>query len=154
MSANRSNRMNSNRSCKTSNVSLDIASKSVDERLDEISNLLSSLITEDMLDRKLSKLKDELSKQNKEKIEHLEKKVRDLEVENDDLRQTVNKLDEQMSEIQYNFPFLPNKVNDLEQQGRKNSIRILGLADPTANETTETCIENVVHFFQTLYKFL
>lgn len=117
--------------------------RSIEERLDDITSALSSMITREYLDRKITSLKKDISDENKELIDRLEGKIIDLENENEDLKNTVEKLESRVEEIQEKAD---GKINDLEQHGRKDSIRIIGLEDGSEQETVEECVVKVVNF--------
>jgi len=78
----------------------------------------------------------------------MESRIYDLEVENDLLRQKVLSLEQNnedgISADDKTIRNLNSKINDLEQQGRKNSVRLFGLANPDRRETTEQCVKKIV----------
>ncbi|XP_069103903.1 kinesin-related protein 1-like [Argopecten irradians] len=140
----------SNRSRTTSTATrtsdIGCSKSSTDERLDEISRILKTLITEDALDRKLEKLRSDIQREFSERIESLEDKVNILEQENDDLKETVSRLEENLDTTKEKLAELSGTHNDLEQQGRKNSLRIVGLKDPGDKESVEDCVLTIVDF--------
>ncbi|XP_069109651.1 uncharacterized protein [Argopecten irradians] len=100
-------------------------------------------LKEDMRDQMIS-LKEDIKKENRELVERLEGRVFDLEEQNDDLKQTVTRLEKNLADADDRIYELENKQNDLEQHGRKNSIRIVGLEDSNRNESVDECIGKIV----------
>ncbi|XP_021372694.1 uncharacterized protein LOC110462821 [Mizuhopecten yessoensis] len=117
---------------------------STDEKLDNIYVILSTL-KEDIHSQMII-LREDIKKENRELVERLESRVFDLEEQNDDLKQTVSKLEQHLGESEDRQCEQDNKLNDLEQHGRKNTIRIVGLEDSNKNETVEECVEKIVKF--------
>ncbi|XP_060077626.1 rab11 family-interacting protein 4B-like [Ylistrum balloti] len=137
---------------RSSGIGSNPTEKSTDKRLDEISMILRTLVTEDILDAKLEKLKIEIQREHAERIELLENRVSDLEDENTDLRLTVSKLEEQCEKVKEKHSEMIGKYNGLEQQGRKNSLRIVGIQDENMKETVEDCVRSVVTFVRDTLK--
>lgn len=110
--------------------------------MDEITSILTNLVTKDDMDRKIAKLGDEIRKENRDLVDKMKKRISALEDENKELRGAINSLEEQVSE----HGDMESRLNDLEQQGRKNSIRIFGLRDTSTKETAEECVTEIVNF--------
>ncbi|XP_060066481.1 uncharacterized protein LOC132546780 [Ylistrum balloti] len=129
-----------------------IGTKSTDDRLDEIYEILRNLITEDVLDKKLEKLRLDIQLEHAERIEALEERVNTLETENDNLKVTISELENELLTSQDRQSEMAGKYNDLEQQGRKNSVRIVGLPDPGVRESVEDCVQTIVGFVRDTLK--
>ncbi|XP_033758134.1 uncharacterized protein LOC117340483 [Pecten maximus] len=121
------------------------------EKLDRVCAFLKDIVTAEMLDNKLDIIKEEIMCQNKEIFHELENRINSLERENRILKNRVGELEEKVDEIEQSPETEPEtnrdleiKYNDLEQQGRKNSIRIYGLQDDGTKETTQECTDKVV----------
>ncbi|XP_021375390.1 uncharacterized protein LOC110464476 [Mizuhopecten yessoensis] len=123
--------------------------RNLNEKLDEIYAMLSTLITKRDMDSKLLSLKEAITTENKELIDKLEWRIFDLEEENEGLKVTVTRLEQKISVLEDREKILNQTQNDLEQQGRKNSIRIIGLEDPDRHEKVEDCVKKVVEFLGT-----
>ena len=95
--------------------------KSVNHRLEILENRLFEREKEN------DKLKD--------KIKNLEKKITDQEDENQQLKR----------DIETSETVAKEKLNDLEQYGRRNSIRIVGINEDD-DETAEDTMQKVVDF--------
>ncbi|XP_069125107.1 227 kDa spindle- and centromere-associated protein-like [Argopecten irradians] len=117
--------------------------RTMEDRLDE---LLSTMITREYLDNKISQLKKDICVENKEITDRLEARIFDLETDNDDLRKTVDSLEGEITRLHVVTQKMEYKLNDLEQHGRKDSLRIIGLEDPSEKETVEECVEKIVSF--------
>ncbi|XP_069119362.1 uncharacterized protein [Argopecten irradians] len=140
---------------KHSKSSISIGTRSTDDRLDEISAQVGNLITKPEMDKRMTrfterledkfeKLQNDLKRENRELIEVLEGRIFDLEKDNISLRKTVTELQDRYTELQKSQQWSEEKYNDLEQHGRKNSIRIFGLEDTSEKETVQECKEKVV----------
>ncbi|XP_021357824.1 uncharacterized protein LOC110453266 [Mizuhopecten yessoensis] len=81
-----------------------------------------------------------------EKLDNIYVILSTLKEQNDVLKQTVSKLEQHLVESEDRQCEQDNKLNDLEQYGRKNTIRIVGLEDSNRNETDEECVEKIVKF--------
>lgn len=123
--------------------------KTTDEKLEEIHGLLADMITKEYMDRKILRLKEDIKKEYREITERLEGRMFDLEKENERLGQRITHLEERDEEMDDDRQEVKketkNRLNDLEQHGRKNSVRIFGLED-TARESVEECVDKVVGF--------
>jgi len=75
-------------------------------------------------------------------VDKMESRIYDLEIENNTLKSKIKKLEEHIQEE--NESDINMKLSDLEQLGRKNSIRIFGLDDTNTKETTEECVKKIV----------
>ncbi|OWF56252.1 Protein unc-13-like C [Mizuhopecten yessoensis] len=117
--------------------------RTVEDRLDE---LLSSMLTREYLDRKITQLKEDICAENKEITDRLEGRIHDLETDNEDLRKTVESLEGEIGRLHAARGKADNKLNDLEQHGRKDSLRIMGLEDTSEKESVEECVEKIVEF--------
>lgn len=115
-------------------------------KVSDLDEKLKPLITREQMDTTLLSLKQDIERKNEEMVERMESRMYDLELENDTLKTKIRQLEEQIQE--QSVPKVTNdiskKVNDLEQQGRKNNIRIFGLDDINDEETAEECVQKVV----------
>ncbi|XP_069109835.1 uncharacterized protein [Argopecten irradians] len=91
------------------------------------------------VNRVLNDVRDE----NRELVEELRGRVFDLESENEKLRQTIGNLESEVCNLQGSHI---TRLNDLEQHGRKNSLRIHGLEDISVSENVEECVDKIVKF--------
>ncbi|XP_069132016.1 uncharacterized protein [Argopecten irradians] len=123
---------------------------SVAEKLEQLSVKLENSITKEYMDGIVSKLKDdiqtEIQRQNEELVNTLKVRINYLESENEELKEKVSLLEQRESDSEDTICELESKFNDLEQQGRKNSVRIFGLTDPSVKESAEECVKRVVEF--------
>ncbi|XP_033730300.1 uncharacterized protein LOC117319636 [Pecten maximus] len=114
---------------------------------------MENSITKEYMDTIVKKLKEELQteihRENEELVNSLKWRISTLGTENEDLKESVNVLEQRETDSEANIGDLENQLNDLEQHGRKNSIRISGLRDPSARESVEECVKNVVEFANT-----
>ncbi|XP_033727646.1 uncharacterized protein LOC117316976 [Pecten maximus] len=103
----------------------------------------------DSMEQKFHKLKEDIKRENRELIDTFEGRIYDLEKENENLREHVGNLENACLELQDSQKRMCERFNDLEQHGRKNSIRIFGLKDTSEKETVEECKEKVVKLVNT-----
>ncbi|XP_069114330.1 uncharacterized protein [Argopecten irradians] len=122
-------------------------SGSADEKLEHIYQTLATLMTKDDLVFQMNKLREEIREENREMVQRLECRVFELETENDKLRDTIEQLENSVELSVERIVQLTLKDNSLEQQGRKNSVRIVGLPNDR-NETAEACIDKCAKFFR------
>lgn len=120
------------------------------DRVDELYGMISSLMTKSdidkLLDKKLEKLRKDIKAENRALVEQLEGRIFDLEKENDVLKKKVETLENQAQNNEKFSASMDYKLNELEQQGRKNSIRIVGLNDSNERESVEECVDKIVNF--------
>ena len=114
------------------------------KKLEEILKKMDSLPTREYLDRQMQRMKQEIRNENKQIIEKLEGKMFDLEAKNTEFRQAVGNLEYRIEELLDPLKNADVRLNDLEQYGRRNSIRISGLADDNSKENVEECVTRVV----------
>ena len=130
--------------------------RTIEDRLDEMNEKLSSIVTQEFLnkfmDSKLKQLKQEIRKENGELIDRLEGRIFDLEQENELLRNKLSHQEKQIGDLFDCQSVLESRNNDLEQNGRKNSIRIFGISDTAESETAQECIHKVTNFVRTNLK--
>ena len=117
--------------------------KTVEDRLDE---LLSCMLTREYLDTKINQLQKDICAENKEITDRLAKRIVDLETDNEDLRKTVDSLEQEIVRLQASKDTMAIRLNDLEQHGRKDSLRIIGLEDKSEKESAAECVGKVVDF--------
>ncbi|XP_033731169.1 uncharacterized protein LOC117320790 [Pecten maximus] len=126
---------------------------SVADRLDELSAKLENSVTKEYMDSIVFKLKEdiqtEIQRQNEELVNSFKLRINTLESENEELKDKVSLLEQRQCDSDYTINDLECKFNDLEQQGRKNSVRISGLHDPSVKESVEDCVKKVVEFSNT-----
>ncbi|XP_069109404.1 ribonuclease Y-like [Argopecten irradians] len=126
---------------------LSVYQVSADEKLEHIYQTLATLMTKDDLVFQMNKLREEIGEENREMVQRLECRVFELETENDKLRDTIEQLENSVELSVERIVQLTLKDNSLEQQGRKNSVRIVGLPNDR-NETAEACIDKCAKFFR------
>ncbi|XP_033740525.1 uncharacterized protein LOC117327576 [Pecten maximus] len=139
-----------NNNPRLSDANLKSGKLSTDERLDEICVVLASL--KDDMRSQIRALGDEMKAENRDLVERLESRVMDLELRNDVLNKKVTLLEQQVIDLKENQRKQEWVDNDIEQQGRKNSIRIIGLEDKNRNETVEQSVEKIVNFVKNKLK--
>lgn len=119
---------------------------STEDKIDHIYKVLSTLMTKDDMDARLNTLREEIKREHQERMDRLESRAFDLEEENEELKQTVSSLEDRLVTAEEKIRNTEHKQNDLEQQGRKNSIRLVGIEDTNQNEPVEETVEKIVTF--------
>ena len=122
--------------------------QSVIEQLEIINQ---KLITKDDLREHLEETKNKIIQSMTETIEKLEARVLTLEIEKDNLEKKLKFLNvkcEQSEEVAklatYKSELAMRRLNDLEQHGRKDSVRMFGVRDLNQQETAEKTVDVVV----------
>lgn len=115
---------------------------STEEKIDSILNMVTEF--KDNMRTEMEKLRENIKEENLELFERMEGRVFELERSNDFLKHKVMVLDKELERAFERIDELETKRNDLEQQGRKNSIRVLGLTDDNKKESVEDTVEKVV----------
>ena len=124
---------------------------------DRLENMESKMVTKEGMDIALLMLKDDINQNILRQVEVIENRVEELETNGEELNERVKTLEENQ-QIQTNEPIdnsyiiklteemekLKAKVNEVEQQGRKESIRIFGITDKYEDETMEETINLVL----------
>ncbi|XP_060085981.1 uncharacterized protein LOC132565353 [Ylistrum balloti] len=133
-------------------------SVTVSDKLKKLSQKLENSVTREYMESLITKLKEELQteihRENGEFINSLKWRISTLETENEDLKERVSVLEQRETESEVLVSNLENQLNDLEQQGRKNSVRIAGLHDHSPKESVEDCVKKVVDFANSQLKVL
>lgn len=137
--------------------------KELQKELQQINERLNSMLKKDdtyikdMMKDVLKEMKDELLKSVTGRIEKLEGTLFDKEQENDALKKEIIELRKEVETVRDEKNQLKRdsekmreinegKINDLEQYGRRNNIRISGLEDSqheTAEQTTAEVINTI-----------
>ncbi|XP_069105873.1 putative leucine-rich repeat-containing protein DDB_G0290503 [Argopecten irradians] len=140
---------------------------SLDKRLERIETILSSLPSKSDLQNLLTREQHEKSMRHLEakfntqidtlkhaqstEIEKLDSKLLELEHQNRNLEHQVKKLTtdnenfkNQLECLFYNNEETLHSINDLEQHGRANSIRISGVDDRKNDETVEETVQAII----------
>jgi hypothetical protein len=118
----------------------------------KIDNLIEMLVTKDIFNSEIKALKTDIIESVSTKIQEIEGRMFELETENKQLKQEVNRCKQKQDDIEerlvqtlYAITLSNNKVNDLEQWTRKSSVRVFGLKDTNRNETHTESEEKVVN---------
>lgn len=123
------------------------------EQLKEINSKLSNFITRDddslkqLIKDTFKQMKEEFLKSVSHRIDLLEGRLFDKEIENDQLKKQIETLEQdneqnkednakKITEVEAENLELHEQLNELEQYGRRNSIRIVGIPE-AVNETSE-----------------
>ncbi|KAH3863833.1 hypothetical protein DPMN_026834 [Dreissena polymorpha] len=107
-------------------------------------------------------MKDDTLKSVEHKLDILEGKLFDMEKENDNLKSKINQLEKQLvttnEDKAQNITNLKKilhdktgQLNNLEQYGRRNNIRISGISESlekNTNESAETTTNKIVHILK------
>ncbi|XP_060075693.1 uncharacterized protein LOC132555364 [Ylistrum balloti] len=123
---------------------------SSDEKIDNIFEIVSTLQHD--MNVQIKSLREEIKEENKELVERLGGRIFELEEQNSKLTQTVERLEQKVIELEDKQYQIAYKQNDLEQHGRKNSIRIIGLEDTDKHESAEGCVSKIVGFVKSKLK--
>lgn len=113
--------------------------------------MLSKLVTKVDMDKKITKLSDKTDTRITQlgetiREDEFKKTISELEQQNEEWPEAIGTLENQVVELQFAKESAKASHNDLEQHGRKHSIRISGLEDSSADETVEECVARVVEF--------
>ena len=133
----------------------------ISKQLSEINKKLSNVITKedgtlrDMIKEVFQQMKDEFLHSVSHRIDILEGKLFEKDKENDSLKETIKKLETEIesrkteieeqkaensklqTQIEKNAEIASGKINDLEQYGRRNNLKISGLPESEGDETAE-----------------
>ena len=136
-------------------------SPEITRQLTEINKKLSNVITKgdgtlrDMIKEVLQQMKDEFLHSVSHRIDILEDKLFEKDKENDSLKKTISKLQTEIdnrkteiedqkaensklqAQIEKSAETANGKINDLEQYGRRNNLKISGLPESEGDETAE-----------------
>lgn len=135
---------------------------SIEQKLDEINAKLSNVLTKsdrvfikDLIKDTVNEMKDQILASVSKRLDILEGEVHIKSVENEAIKtelkskeneilelkqKTVNLRDKLRDEIKYN----EGVANDLEQYSRRNNIRVFGLSDDVAKQTSQITTEKVI----------
>lgn len=149
------------------------ASIEMNKQLSEINKKLSNVVTKDdgflreLIRDIFQQMKDEFLKSVSHRIDILEGKLFEKDQENENLKKEIHdlnqSLDQQKSEneklvdqIQKVNDVAEEKINDLEQYGRRNNLRINGIpeqqdVEETAEMTTRIVLEKLNSSIETLH---
>ena len=149
--------------------------KSIDKKLDAMSKQLSKMITKDdksifreIIKETFQEMKDQLLESFNKRLEILEGDLHVRAIENnelktevdnmkqeikkkdDELKSMINKKHDEIKEAKLNIKTEADEIkgdlNDLEQYGRRNNIRIVGLRNDKPFETSQDTAWQVVNF--------
>lgn len=143
------------------NPDIGLTSPELTRQLSEINNKLSNVISKDdgflreMIKDIFQQMKDEFLKSVSHRIDILEGKLFEKEEENDKLKKEITGLNKEIEsqktentklseQIEKNNETAEGKINDLEQYGRRNNVRMNGVAEvgeETPERTTTAIIE-------------
>ena len=136
-------------------------SPEITRQLTEINKKLSNVITKgdgtlrEMIKEVFQQMKDEFLHSVSHRIDILEGKLFEKEKENDSLKKTISKLQTEIdnrkteiedqkaensklqAQIEKSAETANGKINDLEQYGRRNNLKISGLPESEGDETAE-----------------
>ena len=117
----------------------------------------------DMIKEVFQQMKDEFLHSVSHRIDILEGKLFEKDKENDSLKETIKKLESEIenrkteieeqkaensklqTQIEKNAEIASGKINDLEQYGRRNNLKISGLPESEGDETAEMTTETVIN---------
>lgn len=139
----------------------ELDSRTILHEIREINKKLENVITKDdgsmkvMMSSLINHAKEEILKSVEKKLEVLESKIFEKQVENDKLRDSVATLTVRLkssddenkklkAEILRQHEQTQDQINNLEQYGRRNNVRIDGITDTeneTASETGKMVVE-------------
>lgn len=142
----------------------------MNRQLSEINKNLSNVITKDdgflreLIREMFQQMKDEFLKSVSHRIDILEGKLFEKEEENDRLRNAIaglnKEIDAQKSEnlklleqLERNSVAADERINDLEQYGRRNNIRINGIpevGEESPERTSKVAIETLNRYIENL----
>lgn len=142
----------------------------VNRQLTEINKKLSNVITKDdgflreLIREMFQQMKEEFLKSVSHRIDILEGKLFDKEEENDKLRKEITGLNKDvenqkseniklLEQIEKNSTTADERINDLEQYGRRNNIRINGVpenGEETSERTTRIATETLNRYIENL----
>ncbi|XP_069106822.1 protein unc-13 homolog C-like [Argopecten irradians] len=128
-------------------------SVTISDRLDIVCRKLDNFATKEFLNSVIANMKEELQTQihreNEELVNSLKGRINSLETENEELKDKLCLLEQRQADSDEIISDLEERYNDLEQHGRKNSIRINGLQDNSDKESVEECVKKVVELVNT-----
>ncbi|KAH3880540.1 hypothetical protein DPMN_004456 [Dreissena polymorpha] len=134
------------------------AMKKMDSRLEGTIKKGDGTIRETIKDL-LLEMKEELLKSMVNRIEVLEGKLFERDMENDKLRTRLETLEKSITDIKQESDLIVRKAireeemrkqgeNDAEQYSRRNNIKIKGIPDPDPNEPATETATKVINFFK------
>lgn len=110
----------------------------------------------DLIMNKLSEIQSQLSgqiSQLTETVDQMSGEISELRRENDELKrdleiakETAENLQREVSEAKFQAALADRKVNDLEQYGRRNNVRVFGILED-GGETSADCERKVLKLF-------
>lgn len=116
----------------------------------DLDTKLNDMVTQDQLRNGLEAITYTFRQENSS----LKKTVTKLEEENDDLRERMTSLEtlvgkhsDRLDHVKYKSTKAIELIDDLEQHGRANSIRIYGISDTGKNEGPKQTIQLLLPFF-------
>ena len=116
----------------------------------ELDAKLNEMVTQDQLKKGMETVTNTFKQENSS----LKKSVVKLEEENEDLRDRVSKLEsiignhsDRIDHVKYKSTKALEMVDDLEQHGRANSVRIYGIADSGKKEGPVQTLQMLLPFF-------
>ena len=143
-------------------------SPEITRQLTEINKKLSNVITKgdgtlrEMIKEVFQQMKDEFLDSDSHRIDILEGKLFEKDKENDALKEKIGKFETEIenrkteiedqktensklqAQIEKSAEVASGKINDLEQYGRRNNLKISGLSESEGDETAEMTTEKVI----------
>ena len=127
----------------------------INELHKKIDHMMELLVTKDMFNTEMNRLKSDIIQTLTVKVTELEGRMFDLESENKQLRQEVETLkqnqtntEERLEQTLYAMTLTNDKINDVEQWTRKSSVRVFGIKDTDKNETHTESEEKIVNLIE------
>ena len=106
----------------------------INELHKKIDHMMELLVTKDMFNTEMNRLKSDIIQTLTVKVTELERRMFDLESENKQLRQEVETLkqnqtntEERLEQTLYAMTLTNDKINDVEQWTRKSSVTMFGI---------------------------
>ena len=106
----------------------------INELHKKIDHMMELLVTKDMFNTEMNRLKSDIIQTPTVKVTELERRMFDLESENKQLRQEVETLkqnqtntEERLEQTLYAMTLTNDKINDVEQWTRKSSVTMFGI---------------------------
>ena len=106
----------------------------INELHKKIDHMMELLVTKDMFNTEMNRLKSDIIQTPTVKVTELERRMFDLKSENKQLRQEVETLkqnqtntEERLEQTLYAMTLTNDKINDVEQWTRKSSVTMFGI---------------------------
>ena len=136
-------------------VALKYETESMAMKIDQINDKLNNILTKDdtkfikkIIIESLEEMKEKILASVIKTIEIVESEQHEMAIKNDDLKSEIEKCKAEnivlKDQIRIEEETRKEKLNDLEQYGRRNNIRISGLSHDKPNEYAQESIEGVI----------